>query len=284
LVLLADWTAAGSSRSTWRRAHGTILMPVLPGISRMIGAPNTPEQRILAGVLATGRGAVASHRSAAYLWGAAVAGDNPVDVIAPRSSGRKPSGVAVHHPRDLDDLRPVVRRAIPTTNPMRTLLDLGAVDPEAVKPALEALLIAGTLSVAGVARTLAQHRRSGRNGVLSLADALGALPLGRKAPDSVLEAMGAELFNRYGIDGWSFHPHVHGFELDFGFPHHQVDVEFDGWAYHSDREQFEHDRQRDNELAARGWTVLRFTWRKVTRQPGAVARTIRTVLDLRRAA
>lgn len=36
-------------------------------------------------------------------------------------------------------------------------------------------------------------------------------------------------------------------------------MEFDGWEFHRDYEQFVADRRRDAELVHRGWTVLRFT-------------------------
>jgi very-short-patch-repair endonuclease len=37
-------------------------------------------------------------------------------------------------------------------------------------------------------------------------------------------------------------------------------IEVDGYIWHMDREAFEGDRRRDNELRALGWTVFRFTW------------------------
>jgi very-short-patch-repair endonuclease len=40
-------------------------------------------------------------------------------------------------------------------------------------------------------------------------------------------------------------------------------IELDGWEYHGDRDQFERDRQRDARLAARGFRVLRFSYRQV---------------------
>jgi hypothetical protein len=38
-------------------------------VARLVGTADTPEQRIAAAVLAAGKGAMASHRSAARLWG-----------------------------------------------------------------------------------------------------------------------------------------------------------------------------------------------------------------------
>ena len=44
-----------------------------------------------------------------------------------------------------------------------------------------------------------------------------------------------------------------------------VMLECDGWAYHGlDRSNFERDRDRDAELTAAGWIVVRFTYRAIT--------------------
>lgn len=40
-------------------------------------------------------------------------------------------------------------------------------------------------------------------------------------------------------------------------------VEVDGWQYHRDPEKFEADRRRDARLSARGYRVLRFSYRQV---------------------
>lgn len=40
-------------------------------------------------------------------------------------------------------------------------------------------------------------------------------------------------------------------------------IEVDGWQYHSDPERFEADRRRDARLSARGYRVLRFSYRQV---------------------
>lgn len=47
--------------------------------------------------------------------------------------------------------------------------------------------------------------------------------------------------------------------LDLAFPAARVAVEYDGRAVHERAEVFVHDRRRQNELVAAGWTVLRFT-------------------------
>jgi Protein of unknown function (DUF559) len=278
VVTMREWMAAGNSRASWFRHQGGVLVPYGPGVARFAGAPATTKQQIRAAVLGT-KNTVASHRSAAYLWGVDIDGADPVDLIATTVRfGPRLRNTVIHRPSDLADLRPVVRAGIPATNPMRTLLDLGAVAPDMVDVALEQMLIAGLVTVPGLGRMLASHRQRGRRGVGPLDKALKTLLLSEKPPDSVLEPAMARVFARVGIDGWIFHHYVVGIELDFGFPAQHVDVEVDGWASHAKRRQFERDRERDAELGAVGWLVLRFTWTQVTRRPSWVASTVLATL------
>lgn len=62
------------------------------------------------------------------------------------------------------------------------------------------------------------------------------------------------------ITGWKANYPVAGYRVDIGFPEHKVAIEVDGFAFHSDSEDFHHDRQRQNAIALAGWQVLRFTW------------------------
>jgi very-short-patch-repair endonuclease len=41
-----------------------------------------------------------------------------------------------------------------------------------------------------------------------------------------------------------------------------------------DRRAFERDRERDNQLRAMGWTVLRFTWAVVRYDPASMVELI----------
>ena len=93
---------SGLSRSAWYRAldAGTLIR-VHPLVARLPGTLDTPEQRIIAGVAACGDGALASHRSAARLWGIPRPDDDPVDVIDARSGTQAAlDGVIVHRPVD----------------------------------------------------------------------------------------------------------------------------------------------------------------------------------------
>ena len=63
--------------------------------------------------------------------------------------------------------------------------------------------------------------------------------------------------------------------IDVAYPDDRLAVELDGYSWHSDRQSFERDRERDNELQALGWTVLRFTWAKLRWEPGRVVDSIK---------
>ncbi len=64
------------------------------------------------------------------------------------------------------------------------------------------------------------------------------------------------------------------FRPDLVFDDVKLIVEIDGFAYHSGRDAFERDRQRQNLLTGAGWTVLRFTWRQVYDNPAEVVTQI----------
>jgi very-short-patch-repair endonuclease len=76
---------------------------------------------------------------------------------------------------------------------------------------------------------------------------------------------------------------VDRYEVDFLWRDQRLVVEVDGWDSHRSRSAFEEDRARDARLAVLGYEVVRFTWRQVTEDAGAVAQTIRLLLRERAA-
>jgi hypothetical protein len=57
--------------------------------------------------------------------------------------------------------------------------------------------------------------------------------------------------------------------LDAAWPEVKLAVELDGAAFHGSQEARERDLRRDAALAALGWLVLRFSYRRLTRSPDA---------------
>ena len=182
----SDWA---SSTATWYRALSDGRFDVIhPGVARMAGAPTTPRAGHRRRRPRT-RPSVASHRSAARLWGIPRPAADPVEVILTRRT-RTPDldGVIVHRPRDLKDLTPVRRASIPTTNVLR-LLRLGAVDPAAVRRAVGHVVTAAWWRRRSpLPRRIDRHSRRGRHGVPAFRDALEEWVIDGKPVDSVARA------------------------------------------------------------------------------------------------
>jgi hypothetical protein len=187
----SDAARLGISKSAWYRAIDSgLLEPLYPNVARLPGAAATRSQRALAAVWAVGAGALASHRTSAALWGIERPDDDPIEVlIASRQRCVAIPGVVVHRPRDLVDLRPIVRDQVPTTMPARMLLDLAAVDPDRVLDGAIQLLAARTVSPAGLRAALMRHA-VGRNVRLCVLDFLAdeRMPVDSEGADATLLA------------------------------------------------------------------------------------------------
>lgn len=176
----------GMSRFQWYKAiESGLLEPIHPGVCRLCGAPPTREQAIAAAVLGAGPGAMASHRSAAHLWGIPRTDDDPLEIILPVRTRRATlDGVIVHRPRDRRDLSPVLRQNIRTSNVLRLLCDLGAVDEPSVHAAVGHVLGAGMASPHALRTAIDAHTRRGRHGVPAFRAALDAWMIdGKPAED-----------------------------------------------------------------------------------------------------
>lgn len=281
--------------SAWYRAIDRgHLVPVHPNVVRLVGTETGELQRIKAATLAAPT-AVASHRSAAYLWGLVAS----VDARAEHSTDRhrttddrvhltglgetfvrRISGVMVHRPDDRRDVRPVVRRSIPCTPPLRTLLDLGITDSALVEDAVGTALSTGLLTIAGLEAGLRRHAARGRTGVTALRAAIDHWAIDAVPADSVLEVAFSELCCAFELPTPVFHDRLEGWEVDFRFDGTPIVVECDGWTTHGRRrDQFERDRRKDDDLRAAGWIVARFSYRAITQRRSDTARRIRRLLD-----
>jgi len=253
-----------------------------PRVYRVAGAPITYELRLLEACKSTG--GVASHRAAAALWGLAVPpGTLEVSVTRPRCP--RPKGVIVHRSTDLRDDECTIRFGIPVTNPLRTLLDLGAVLPAwLVEEAVDAAVGKKLVTLRGLETMVLIHGRRGRRG----AGVLRKVLIARcdHVNESDLEGAMRRLCLRYGLPLPTFQYRViqgrtEIARVDFAYPELKIAIEVDGYEKHSTVEAFQHDRTRQNDLVEFGWIVLRFTWDDVVHRPEKVAARIRRVLGAR---
>jgi very-short-patch-repair endonuclease len=96
---------------------------------------------------------------------------------------------------------------------------------------------------------------------------------------SVLERRFLKIVRRHKLPLPEVNVMVCGYEVDFFWPEHRLVVETDGGEHHRTRRAFERDRQRDADLQAAGFRPVRFTHRRITREPGWVGKRLEQLLD-----
>jgi very-short-patch-repair endonuclease len=263
-----------------RRLAAGRLATVHPGVYRWPGAPVTWEQHLVAACLACGPGTVASHRSAAAMWGLVDATD-VVEVTTSRPRCPKPRGVVLHRSTDLQGAHVTVRHGVPVTNPLRTMVDLGAaLDRGDVEDALDRGLVARLFTIAAVEHLLCDVARPGRRGCGILRHVLDERALGAARPDGLLEPRMARLMRSAGLPPARFQFGIPGTgaRVDFAYPELRLAIEVDGFAFHGSSRAMSADRDRDVRLLAAGWRVARFMWADVVRHPARVTARLSDLL------
>lgn len=237
--------------------------------------------RLMAAVLACGKGTVISHRSAAALLELDDDGPVVIDVIAPGSRGRHIDGIRFHRvrPPRLEETGTV--DGIPCTSPARTLVDLaGTVGDWTLRSAFDRAAHKGYLDIAAIEASI-DPRRRGMKGLLALVEkwrAAAPLTKTRGKLKSPLEAKVLPLLARRDIPPPLINAPVEiakgRIEVDFLWPDQRFVVEADSRAFHDTAMAFERDRRRDRELMRAGYSVLRVTHHQAEHEAEAVAETI----------
>jgi very-short-patch-repair endonuclease len=268
----------------WVR-RGRLLRPH-PGILVLPERFDDWHTRALAGVLATD-GAL-SHWSALALWRRGpTTGPVHVSVPAARKALRSP-GLVVHRVRVL---APDRIGGLPVTDLSRAVVDswglaLGAGgrirDVETARAAVITTIRERQLTPAGLrVEIAARPALPGRAGLLDLVTKVEGgshSELEIWGLDHVITGPGMPRFVRQFPVAL---PHTN-VRLDAAVPELRVAIELDGAAFHGDPSARERDIRRDVALAALGWVVLRFSYRRLTTEPDACRREILTVCAARR--
>lgn len=174
----------------------------------------------------------------------------------------------------------MLRANIRSSNVLRLLCDLGAVDPESVHAAVGHVITTQLARPRDLQRAVEVHARRGRHGVPAFREALTAWMIDDKPVDSVLEPMMHGLLQRYGLPPAEFRARIAGYVVDFWITGTPIVLECDGWAYHG-RTMAQHTRDstRDNDLIMAGYVPVHVTYRMIHRTPGRVAAQIRAALS-----
>lgn len=256
MVTIAQLHEAGlSDDAVLGRVRSGRLHRVYRGVYA-VGHRRLPvEGRWMAAVLACGEGAALSHRSAAALWalaprsGPAVGTGGPIDVIVPFD--RRPTrraGIRIHRSRSLRPGSTVRRNGIPVTNPARTIADMRrSASPSEMRSMVRKAEVLGL-----------------RTGLEPRAE----------PTRSDLEDLFLEFCQRYGFPAPEVNRMIGELEVDFTWPALKVAVETDSYTFHRGAQAYENDHERDLDLRAAGYDVVRLTWRQLTRKPDRCAAAV----------
>lgn len=265
-----------SRRAIQHRIARGRLHPVMRGVYAVGRRDLSRRGQWMAAVLGCGPLAILSHRSAAALWGIAPDSARMVEVSLRSSAPRRRPGVRVFRRPRLGNAEVTTHERIPTTTPVRTLVDLARV-----------------LSSAQIERAVNDADRLDLVDPESLADALegyrgvpGVGPLREildrrtfRLTDSELERRFLGLVAAAGLPMPLTQQHLNGFRVDFLWPDLKLVVETDGLRYHRTAGQQARDRMRDQSHLAAGYTPLRFTHAQVRFEAGYVRFTLNAVVN-----
>jgi hypothetical protein len=203
-------------------------------------------------------GALLSHLTAAVLWQILEWSSAIVHVLIVGRSGHRRPGLAMHRTRSLPPEHRCEVDGIPVTSPERTLLDCASMLSEKrLRYAVEAAHRARLLDLPGLVALCAGSRGkrgAGRLRRLAL-EQRGAVDRTKSPPETTFLL----LCLARGLPEPLVNSVLHGYEVDFHWPHARLVVEIDSYTYHRSWAQRQRDLERDADLKVRGCDVLRFT-------------------------
>jgi hypothetical protein len=233
------------------------------GVYCQAPARQDPQALIHAAVLAGGPAAVASHASAAWLWGFLPHYEPPPEISLP-TGDRRPRHILTHRCPTLEPRDVTHQHGVPTTTRARTLLD-----------------IAPRLTRTQLTRLVNDQRRDGRLRLAALDDVIARNPYHsgtkllrpfvqdpRNPTDSPFEDDFLTFVKKYGLPVPQTNVWLHGRKVDVFYPEADLIVELDGWDFHDDQDAFRDDRERDTENLKHGLATMRMTKDRLERTPG----------------
>jgi very-short-patch-repair endonuclease len=274
----------------WERSGR--IRRVFRGVYSVGGTAIGERGRILAAALASGRGAVVSHRSAAFLLGIGERSPRVIDVIPPRQGGRKVDGIRFHNVTFPSRHELVRVQGIVCTSVARTVVDIaGTYGEDGLQETFERAAAGGKLDLAAIEAVLGSGPR--RRGTPCLRRVIDEWrPVAETATYATVRSLfEAKLLPLVAAAGLPI-PRINApvrtaeriLEVDLLWDDERFVVEADSRRHHATEVAFERDRKRDLDLMDVHYEVLRVTWKQVEREPQKVFAVVRSELERRRAA
>lgn len=251
----------GVAHGEWVRYRGVWIMTAVPK------SPRTVMRAVL---LRSGPDARLTGESALSVFGIGMV-PRLVAVSVPSGTSRKISGAVLLRDRDRGDSMHCIK-GMPMMARDRSVVDaLRLANQERGRFVLDESLRRHWITAAALAAWC--DRLRGSRGLSYLRARLVDATSGTQAES---ERVLARLIMGARLEGWVFNAEIRGHNgvligvgdcVNFDL---MLLVEVDGWAWHSNAERFQRDRDRQNKLTNEGWSVLRFTWFDLTERPGQV--------------
>ena len=272
-------TLGYSRAAITRAARSGRLHPLHRGVYAVGHKSLTWHGHCLAAILACGPNAVASHTSAAWLWGLSTSRPGTFHVTVPTRRHAK-AAMHLHFARFADEDCTFLE-GIPATSLARTLLDLAAtVSTTRLDRAIERAEGRALFDLRAVDALLARvggHRGAGR--------LRRALAIYRDDPAFIrsrLERRFRDLVRRSGLPTPSMNFQEGEYQLDAYWQRERFAVELDVYETHGSRAAFESDRMRQENLKLRGIEMIRVTGPRLKREPKNVIERLARLLEQRR--
>ena len=260
VLSLAQLRACGlSNRAIARRVRDGRLHRVHRGVYAVGHPAITLRGHLRAAVLACGENAVLSHFAAAAYWGFWSWEERLVDVTIVASGTRTIKGVRVHRSRALGHPDALWRDGMRVTTPARTLLDLAAILPEkGLRAIVRRAQAQRAVSLRQIHELLA--RCNGHHGAAQLRAVIadGPAPTRTELEDAVLDLLDAGGIERPEINA----PLRFGATTiipDYLWREQRLAIEADSVTWHDHKLTREHDADKQAQLEAAGYRVLRVT-------------------------
>jgi hypothetical protein len=235
------------------------LHRIHPGVYALGHSAITPRGRWMAAVLASGSGAVLSHRSATALWGIWGSGAGEVHVTVPRKT--RSHRAVRRHSSVLPPDEVTVLDAIPVTSAARAVLDLAAEKGEAAAERalreIEYLRLYGPVSIPTLLDRHPHHR--GAPSVRAALEHLAEDPGGRirsGIEESFLPFLDANKIPRPRLNAW-LTMGEDTVQVDCLWPDARLVGELDDFHSHGTRRAYRSDRRRDRRLLRARYRVVR---------------------------
>jgi very-short-patch-repair endonuclease len=250
------------------------LHPIYRGVYAVGRRQLTREGYWMAAVLACGKGAFLSHRSAATLRGIASFSLLPIHVSVLGGGRRRFRGLVAHRRSEFPPEHVTVESGIAVTSVVWTLVDIARDLTRAeLEDAIKEADVADLCDVESLRTKLEDFR--GYTGVASLREALDRRTF--RLTDTQLERWFLPIARAAGLPEPLTQVWLDGMRVDFYWPELGLVVETDGLRYHRTPAQQAKDQRRDQAHAAAGRVPLRFSHGQVRYERASVREVLESV-------